>query len=251
MALLAQRAMKSSLRLTLAIGAALAGIAVTLALGNWQLRRAAEKIASERAWSAAQASAPVNLRGASDFAAVAVDLPRRVQVRGRFEHERTVWLDNRALAGRAGFFVVTPLRVEGTEVHLLVNRGWAPRDPAERARLPAIGRPGGVVEIEGMAVQGAPRLLQFTDAHDGPIWQNLDVETLQTELGAPLAPFVLQQTSTLDDALDRHWTPPASGVDRHRGYAFQWFSLAALLSVITVGIAWRALRRRSVGESTA
>jgi surfeit locus 1 family protein len=66
-----------------------------------------------------------------------------------------------------------------------------------------------------------------------------------------LAPFVLQQTSTLDDALDRHWTPPASGVDRHRGYAFQWFSLAALLAVIAVGIAWRALRRRSVAEGTA
>jgi surfeit locus 1 family protein len=243
--------MKASLRVTLAIGAALAGIAVTVSLGNWQLRRAEEKISNERAWSAAQASAPVNLRGASDFASVTGDLPHRVRVRGRFEHERTIWLDNRALAGRAGFFVVTPLRLQGTEVRLLVSRGWAPRDPAERTRLPAIGRPDGVVEIEGMAVHGTPRVLQFTDAHDGPIWQNLDVERLQRELGAPVAPFVLQQTSELDDGLDRHWAAPASGVDRHRGYAFQWFSLAALLAVITVGIAWRALRRRSVAESTA
>jgi surfeit locus 1 family protein len=243
--------MKSSLRVALAIGAVLAGVAATLALGNWQLRRAEEKIAKEAAWSAAQASAPVDLRAASDFETIAAHLPRRTRVRGQFEHDRTVWLDNRALAGRAGFFVVTPLRVEGTDVRLLVNRGWAPRNPAERTRLPAIGRPDGVVEIEGMAVQGAPRVFQFTDAHDGPIWQNLDVETLQRELGAPVAPFVLQQTSALDDALDRHWTPPATGVDRHRGYAFQWFSLAALLAVIAVGIAWRALRRRPAAESTA
>jgi surfeit locus 1 family protein len=243
--------MMSTLRMTAAIVAALAGIAVTLALGNWQLRRAAEKVAAEQAWEAASHAAPVDLRGASDFAAVAASLPRRVRVRGQFEHERTIWLDNRAMAGRAGFFVVAPLRVQGTDVRLLVNRGWAPRDPAERTRLPTIGRPDGVVEIEGMAVQGVPRVFQFADTDVGTIRQNLDIGAWSTEVGAPVVAFVLQQSSALDDALDRNWAPPATGVDRHRGYAFQWFSLATLLALITLGIGWRTVRRRAATESTA
>jgi len=243
--------MISSFRMTLAIGAALLGVAVTFSLGSWQLRRAAEKVAIEQAWEGALPQTPVDLGGASDLADIAMHLPRRVRVRGWFEYERTVWLDNRPLEGHAGFLVVTPLRIDGAQVRVLVNRGWAPRNPVERTRLPPIGRPGGSVEIEGVAVPGVPRVLQFSGSDAGPIRQNLDFAELRAEIGAPVAAFVLQQTSALDDALDRRWTPPAAGVDRHRGYAFQWFSLAALLALVTLGLGWRAIRRRAAMESTA
>jgi len=234
-----------------AVVAAVAGVAVALALGNWQLRRAAEKIAIEQAWDAARKAAPFEVRNASDLAAVAAQLPRRVRVRGWFENARTVWLDNRPLAGRAGFLVVTPLQVEGARVRVLVNRGWAPRDPTQRTHLPPIGRPVGLVEVEGIAMQGVPRVFQFSAADAGPIRQNLDLDLMRTEIGAPLADFVLQQTSALDDSLERRWDPPATGVERHRGYAFQWFSLAALLGVLTIGLTWRAIRRRSMAEGGA
>jgi len=247
----APAAMISSLRMTLAIVAALAGGAVAFALGNWQLRRAAEKVAIEQTWDAARNAAPVEVRGAPELAAVAAQLPRRVRVRGWFEYEHTIWLDNRPLDGRAGFLVVTPLRVDGAEARILVNRGWAPRDPVQRTHLPPIGRPEGLVEIEGIAVQGVPRVLQFTDADVGPIRQNVDVDESRNELGASIAGFVLQQTSPLDDSLDRRWIPPATGVDRHRGYAFQWFALAALFGVITMGLLWRAISGRRTGEGGA
>ena len=247
----APRAMMSPLRTTSAIVAVSAGVALALALGNWQLRRAAEKVAAERALEQVRRAAPVELRGASDFGAIAADLPHRVRVRGWFESEHTVWLDNRALKGRAGFLVVTPLRIEASQVRVLVNRGWAPRDPAERTHLPPIRQPDGVVEIEGIAMQDVPRVFQFTGSDVGPIRQNLDIDELRKEIDAPIAGFVIQQTSALDDALDREWMPPATGVERNRGYAFQWFSLAAVLGVIGIGLAWRALRRRHATEGTA
>ena len=244
-------AMMSSLRMTSAVVAALTGVAVACALGSWQLRRAAEKVAIEQAWDAARNAAPLDVRGAPDLAAVATQLPRRVRVRGWFEHEHSVWLDNRPLDGRAGFLVVTPLRLDGARARVLVNRGWAPRDPVQRTHLPPIGRPEGLVEIEGIAVQGVPRVFQFTGADVGKIRQNLNADELRAEIGAPLAGFVLQQTSALDDSLDRRWIPPATGVDRHRGYAFQWFALAALLGVIAIGLAWRAISRRRTVEGGA
>jgi cytochrome oxidase assembly protein ShyY1 len=243
--------MMSPLRTTFAVVAVSAGVAITLALGNWQLRRATEKAAAEQAWERVRRAAPLDLRGASNFGAIAADLPQRVRVRGWFESEHTIWLDNRALKGRAGFLVVTPLRIEASQVRVLVNRGWAPRDPAERTRLPPLRQPDGMVEIEGIAMQGVPRVFQFTRNDFGRIRQNVDIDELRTEIGAPVAGFVIQQTSALDDALDREWISPATGVERHRGYAFQWFSLAALLGVIAIGLAWRLLRRRHAAESAA
>jgi surfeit locus 1 family protein len=235
----------------LAIVAVSAGIAITVALGNWQLRRATEKVAAEQTWERVRRAAPVEVLGTSDFGAIAADLPRSVRVRGWFESEHTIWLDNRALKGRAGFLVVMPLRIEGSQVRVLVNRGWAARDPAERTHLPPVGKPDGMVEIEGIAMQGVPRVFQFARKDVGPIRQNIDIDELRKEIDAPIAGFVIQQTSALDDALDREWTPPATGVERNRGYAFQWFSLAAVLGVIDIGLAWRALRRRHATERAA
>ena len=234
-----------SLHTTLAIGAALVGFAVTIALGMWQLRRAAEKTALDQTWDAAQIGAPLVLHTAADVAAVAASLPRRVRVGGEFDYPRTYWLDNRPLAGRAGFLVVTPLRLDGTQQVVLVNRGWAARDPGDRTRLPAIGRPAGSVEIEGIAVADMPRVFDLGEQGAGVIRQNLDGREVESEIGMPVAHFVIQQTSALDDALDRHWTPPASGAERNRGYAFQWFALATLIALLPVVFGLRALRARS------
>jgi surfeit locus 1 family protein len=245
MALPAARAMMPPLRMTSALVAALAGVIVTFQLGSWQLRRAAEKTALEQSWLAAQQAPALELRDSSDFAPVAASLPRHVRLRGTFQHERSIWLDNRARDGRAGFLVVTPLRLQGTQDTVLVNRGWAPRDPAERTHLPEIGRPEGRVELAGMAVVQVPHVFQLGGADGGLIRQNLDLDELRAELGVPLAPFVVQQSSELDDALDRRWPAPASGADRNRGYAFQWFSLATLLGLIVAGLCWRMFRGRS------
>jgi surfeit locus 1 family protein len=59
----------------------------------------------------------------------------------------------------------------------------------------------------------------------------------------PLAAFVVQQTSASDDRLVRRWARPVAGVDRHRGYAFQWYALAVLIGMLTLFFGWRAARR--------
>jgi surfeit locus 1 family protein len=234
------------MRLAVAVLAALLGIAVTVSLGTWQLRRAAEKSALDRTWQAALAAAPQVVRNGSDVEVVAASVPRRVRVRGQFDNAHTWWLDNRQLAGRAGFFVVAPLRIEGTSQVILVNRGWAPRDPQVRTRLPPIGQPSGAVDLEGIAIPDVSRVYELGDAAvEGPIRQNLAREDAANELGTPVAPFVIQQTSNLEDGLDRGWPAPASGVERNRGYAVQWFSLAALITVLLVVFGTRSLRARS------
>jgi cytochrome oxidase assembly protein ShyY1 len=234
-------------RTAIALVAALAGAFVAVQLGNWQNRRAEQKLALERAWAEAAAAAALDVHGGGQLQAIADRLPRRVRLRGEFLHQHTVWLDNRVLDGRAGFLVVTPLRLRDASAIVLIVRGWAPRDLADPTRLPPVGRPAGVVEVEGLAVSGVPRLLEFarpsTD-RGAPIRPNLELDEFRARLELPVAAFVVQQLSPFDDGLLRRWGPPASGVAKHRGYAFQWYALGALIVAITLMLGWRHLRSR-------
>lgn len=229
-----------------AVCAALLGIAATFSLGMWQVRRAAERAAIDSAWEVATNGAARELHDESDFRDVAANVPVRVRLRGVFDPARVWWLDNRIVEGRAGFLVVAALRVEGSGQVVLVVRGWAPRDPAERTRLPSIRRPDGVVDIEGIAVANVPRVFEIGARGTGLIRQNLDFTDAAAEIGAPVARFALTQTSAMDDGLERHTVSPSGGgPERSRGYAFQWFALSALITVLLIVFGSRWWRTRS------
>ena len=127
-----------------------AGVALTSALGVWQLNRAAQKVALQRTLDA-RGSLP-ELPAAS-LASTAVDAAaqhfRRVRLRGQWLPSATLFLDNRQMNGKPGFFVVTPFRLEGSADAVLVQRGWAPRDFTDRSHLPDVTTPAGSVELVG------------------------------------------------------------------------------------------------------
>jgi surfeit locus 1 family protein len=238
----------SGARALIALAAALASIALTASLGNWQLRRAAEKLALQAQWDRAEQARPVTLTGA-DIATVAGRLPMRVAMRGRFRHDREIWLDNRQMDGQVGLMLIAPLQLNDGAV-ILVNRGFAPRDPRDRSRLPEVSRPTGEVKVEGVAVAQTSRVLQIgenesSDRRRAAVWQNLDYEAFERSSGLAVARWVVQQTGGgSDEGLRRNWGRLSAGVDKHRGYALQWYSLAALIAVLTVFFGARALRRR-------
>ena len=228
-----------------ALLAGVAGIALTVSLGNWQTRRGDEKAARQAQWDAALARAPASIAGIDDAAGVAGNLPQRVEIRGAFVPEATVYIDNRLVDGVAGFQVVTPVAVADGLPWILVSRGWAPRNMADRARLPAAPVAGVPLRVEGIAVPHLARALDLGEPGGplGGIWQNLDFEAYERASGRPVARFVVQQTNDTGDGLRRAWPRPDAGVDRHRGYAFQWYSLAALIAALLLYFGGKALRR--------
>ena len=211
--------------------AALAAIALTARLGAWQLDRAAQKTALQEA-RLSQARAPA--LNAADLPATADGARalehRPVRVAGRWLGERTVYLDNRPMAARVGFYVLTPLALEDGRL-LLVQRGWWPRDMQERTRITAPPPPAGRGQVSGRVALAPARLLELAPETDGPIRQNLDLDAYARETRLPLLPWVLvQQDPADDDGLLRQWPEPASDVSKHHGYAAQWFALSALLT---------------------
>lgn len=217
--------------------AALAGVALAARLGLWQLSRAAEKEAQQAALESRGQEPPLAqtlLAHSPDEAAA--QQHRRITLQGRWIGARTVFLDNRAMDGRAGFIVVTPLALADGDA-VLVQRGWAPRDAAERTRVPPVASPEGVVTVEGRVQAPPSRLYELGAEGQGAIRQNLDLDAFARETGLRLRPLSVQQAdgAAADaDGLLRHWPAPAFDVHKHYGYAFQWFALAALITGLYV-----------------
>ena len=209
---------------------ALAGIAATLALGNWQLGRGQAKTALAQTIAVASRDAPIELGGGHVSADDVVW--RRVEARGRFAPQYGVLIDNRIAHGAVGYYVVMPLKLAGSERYVLVNRGWIAATQA-RATLPEITTPAQEVTISGMATVPGKRYLELSpQIIEGRVWQNLTLERYRANFPLTLQPVVIQQQSETPDGLVREWSAPDLGVDKHYGYAFQWFAMAAAIFVI-------------------
>ncbi|MBS0293108.1 MAG: SURF1 family protein [Proteobacteria bacterium] len=226
---------------------ALAIVVATALLGRWQLSRAAQMRAIQAAIDERQAMSPLHeadlLHARADGDAAL--LHYRVRLRGQWLPEATVFLDNRQMQGRPGFFVLTPLRLEASQEVVLVQRGWVARDFQERTHLPAIAMPAGEVQVEGRLAGPPARLFEFQPSGGGQgssrIRQNLDLAAYGAETGLDLLPLTVVQTGNASDGLRRDWAPIDSGVEKHYGYAFQWFGLCGLVVVLYV---WFQLVRR-------
>lgn len=219
------------------LGAVL-GTGLTARLGFWQLDRAAQKQAWQTAIETRGGLSPLRADElAADPVAAESQLHRRVLLRGRWLAARTVFLDNRPMDGRIGFFVVTPLQLENRREAILVQRGWAPRNALERSRLPAVATPDGVIELPGRLIAAPSRLFELGAAASGAIRQNLPAESFAQEIGRPLLPLTVLQLEAATvtapagpaDGLLRDWPAPELGLQKHYGYAFQWFALCALI----------------------
>lgn len=229
----------------------------TAALGSWQLSRAAYKEALSADMQAKASAAPL-----TDAALAAVLDPsvasdtaaayfyRKARLQGHWLAEQTVFLDNRQMDGQQGFLVVTPLQlVDNGHPVVLVQRGWAPRHYAQRTELPSVTTDAGLVDIVGH-VAGAPgrTFALGSDQHSlgfNRIRQNLDLDAFREETGLPLAAVTFVQQGADSNGLKRHWAEVTTGVEKHYGYAFQWFALCALILGLYVWFQFVRPRQRT------
>lgn len=231
-------------RLVIAL-AALLGIALGLRLGLWQWERGEQRTALHESTQARGRMPPL---GAGDLPADPGELEpllqRPVVLRGEWVAGRTVFLDNRQMNGVPGFYVVTPLKVQGTGAVVLVQRGWVQRNFERREALPSVQTPAGVVEVRGRLAPPPAKLYDFDTEEKGPIRQNLDLTRFRAETGLPLAPFSVQQSGPASEGLLRQWPQAGSGAEKNYGYAFQWWAIAAVIAILYAWFQLVVPRRR-------
>lgn len=215
--------------------AALAMVALTARLGLWQLDRASQKLALQAQRDTRREAPPI---APAELASTPQDAThqhdRRITIEGRWLAQHAVFLDNRPMDGRAGFLLLMPLEIAPGDA-VLVQRGWAPRDGRDRAKLPVVPTEAGRVRVAGAVAPPPSRTLALGESDGGVLRQNLEIESFGREIGVVLRPLSIRQDEGLpEDGLRRHWPAPAADVHKHHGYAFQWFALSSLLTGLYV-----------------
>lgn len=218
----------------------LALVSLFLSLGSWQWKKYDLKTHLQAELDTRSQNALVSM---PTMPAEAESLRfRHFTLQGEYDSAHQVLIDNRVHQERAGYHVLTPLHLAGSEMRVLVNRGWVPAG-ADHRQVPLADIPVGPVEITGIAVVPGNRFFTLAPQADTTweaVWQNPDLDRFRRGVPYPLQPIILQLDPAAPGGFVRDWPRPDERADKHLSYALQWFGFAAT----TVGIwVWFLLRR--------
>ncbi len=218
--------------------------AVCARLGAWQLDRLRHRRESNQAAQAARQRPVVSLH----HTAVGEKRDnRRVTASGRYDRAHEIILRGQVYRKTPGVYVVTPLRLQGSDSAVLVNRGFVPAPDALSANVDSLDEPG-EVEVSGLALAvptdkagGSP-----LERHGRTTWRRLDLAAFRARLPFPLLDvYVLQLPASEEDAsgFPRRLEPPQLNDGPHLNYAIQWFGFA-----VTAGVFAGVFLRKSVNS---
>ncbi len=234
---------KPKLSMTLAT---LVVMAICIWAGVWQYNKGQAKIAAQKQIDEGLAMAPVGLPRIENKDGWEY---KRVQFKGVYMPEYQMLLDNRVHNGKAGYQIVTPVKVPREEAYVLVNRGWVSGD-AKRT-LPIIETPDEEQLFVGDLFFPVKNVFtlesqQALNAKWHPLWQHINMERYQKMVPFRVKPYMVRLAKESEAAgFVREWPVPKSRVKVHLGYAYQWFGFASTFFVIYIVLNLKKLKREN------
>lgn len=205
-------------------------------LGFWQLERADEKAALAQAWEQRSHEPPAPLSQLLDQDVQALAF-QPVLITGEYVKEAVFLLDNRMHRGQFGYEVVALFKIDGTNLSVLVNRGWIVADPA-RLSLPQIPHSEGLLSLTGHVYAPRDKPYLLAEQAFAPGWpkriQALEMdkvsEAAQDKFTGDLFPHMIRIDIAQASALTVDWKVINVRPEKHIAYAFQWFAMAFFLT---------------------
>lgn len=158
-----------------------------------------------------------------------------VRAIGVYQPNQQVLIRNRTHQGTAGFWVLTPLRLQSGAV-VAVNRGWIPHGAGTGATPAEFAPADGQVEVTGLVRATVTASgLQRSDPSSGVLAEMArpDLARLSQQVDSPLLPVYVQLQAQSPPAGDLPVPvpPPDLGEGSHLAYAVQWFVFATITLV--------------------
>jgi surfeit locus 1 family protein len=217
----------------------LAGVALMVRLGIWQLDRLHQRRAFNSRVTAQIEQPTLDLSGDTVVEGLGSMEYRDVVVRGEYDHSQEVVLRNQIWNDQAGVHLLTPLLISGSDQAVLVDRGWIPLDAYQAGDWSEFAEPG-IIEVRGVirASQSEPEIGSREDPVPGledwyPAWHFANVESIDKQISLSLLPVYIQQSPDPSWQTLPYRSEPELELTEgpHLGYAIQWFTFATILAV--------------------
>ena len=221
-----------------------------IVLGFWQIDRADQKNVLNSNYTDRQQEAIIVLDKNNVIDEKSSLLWRKVEFEGSFINKQNIILDNQIFNQIAGFNIITPFKIKGSDSLVLVNRGWHP-NLKNREMLPIINEVSGERILQGhiasFPVSGIKLGKNNIETLNSQIFrfQRLDAAELNYFFSAKIMPYMIYLDPIIDKELYGNFKLPAPDSQKNYGYAFQWFAFAITLLIIFIRL---SMKRKSNGK---
>ncbi len=220
----------------------IATLALLISLGFWQLDRADEKRAIEDQIANASANSvelitDVDLLGGKEY--------RNVRLQGSYIKDKQFIYDNQIVDQIPGYYVLTPFVLKGDSRAILINRGFIPWN-GRRDQIADIDIAEKITEVKVQISKPVKRIELKTSQikRDFPVLiQALDLAEMSAIASLDFANIVGLLSPESENGFVRKWEPYTGSIERHIGYAIQWFLMALVLSIIGVLLALKQRKK--------
>ena len=202
-----------------------------IALGFWQLDRAEEKRQLNQLFEQRQ------LSPALPFSSINADDDLRYQpvsVTGSFVEGKNFLLDNKIYKGRVGYELLSLFKPQASDRYVIINRGWIAGDPA-RQRLPEIKHLPGTLQLAGEIYVPLGEMMVLADTSESGwprVIQQIDIKNIAEQIELNVFPYTFRLAENQTAVKQRNWPVVNIQPEKHTGYAFQWFAMAATVIII-------------------
>ena len=166
----------------------------------------------------------------------------RVLISGSFDSNQIFLLDNQTNKGRLGYRVLQIVHLG--QMNVMVNLGWV-EGFVDRGKLPKVSPLVGEHSFLGRVRLIEKGMLLAEQNFDQITWplriQQIELDKISQITGQKLLPFVIYLDKKEQIGFEKNWLPVVMPPEKHRAYAFQWFSLA---------VAWLLLMLWASSKST-
>lgn len=207
-------------------------IPIFIKLGFWQYNKAKLGQGIQQAYTESTSNGALQL-------IEHLQLPEKLQyqkvsVAGIYEKKYQILIDNQVENGRAGFHVITPLKIIGSDQYVLVNRGWiAGKD--KHTDIPMFDSPTGLLQVEGVAWIPSKKIFTLEGKSQNTsknqswqlVWQNLDMIKYEKIVPIKILPIIIKlDPHSNAGGFVRNWQIPSDRIMTNLSYAYQWFGFA-------------------------
>jgi surfeit locus 1 family protein len=213
-----------------------ATFAFLVSLGFWQLDRADEKRGIE-------ASIKLANTGSIELIVEEESLKNKeyyeVRLQGTYLSDKQFIYDNQIVDQVSGYYVLTPYALAGQSKAILINRGFIPWN-GRRDKLADIVVGQDAREIKVLISKPIKRMeLKLTESGiEFPVLiQSIDLQDMASLASIDFSSVIGLLDASASNGFIRKWEPYTGSIEKHIGYAVQWFLMALVLAIIGIRIA--------------